>query len=224
MAQLVAGDLVLSSPTEATRVVVNKKHSDAPPAPMTVLEHEHGELILTPDHVLKVDGRFVPAREAAVGAMLEPASKITKVYLVTRRPINLITSDGKILAAGRTGAPVIASVYPEWIAPFILASSLYPLPYSFGSAASYLLPERAQAFFDLQLDASSKALLRTSRLLPRVEDVAAAFPTPVKLALLLCLDVAVTAWFTVWALCSLKGLAALLALAAAAKARRALKA
>ena len=236
MAQLVAGDLVLSSPTKATRVVVTEHRDEAtaPSARMTVLEHEHGELILTPDHVLKVDGRFVPAREAAVGAMLEPASKITKVYTVTRRRINLITSDGKILAAGRTGAPVIASVYPEWIAPFMLALSLYPLPYSFGSAASYLLPERAQTFFDQLL---GDWWLANKAKFPSLETMARQYLgvyassasverlfSAVKLALLFGLDVGVTAWFAAWAVCSHEGLVALLALAAAVKARRSLKA
>ena len=234
MARVVAGDLVLSSPSEATRVVVAQHRADASATPMIVLEHEHGELVLTPDHVLKVDGKYVSARDAAVGAMLEPASKITKVYTAIRSPINLVTTNGKVLAAARTGAPVVASIYPDWIAPFMLSTSLYPLPYSFVSAASYLLPERAQTFFDQLLGdwwLANKAKFHSLETIARqylgvyassasVERLFSA----VKLALLFGLDVGVTAWFAAWVVCSHEGLVALLALAAAVKACRSLKA
>ena len=219
MVRLVAGDLVLASPSEVTRVVVNKKHTYAPSAPMTVLEHEHGELILTPDHVLKVDGRFVPAREAAVGAMLEPASKITKVYATSRGIVNVITVSGKILAAARTGDPVVATVWTtEWLASRML-SAPYPLPFS--SAVSYLFPESAQAFFD----AHGETFVDKTVGVRRFTELRAALPTPLALAMVYFgFDIACVVGFAAWAVCSHEGLIALLTLAAAVKARRSLKA
>ena len=91
---------------------------------------------VTPSHVIMVDGAFLPAREAKVGAALS-AGVITKVTETAGSVINPVTASGTILAAGPTGAPVLASVYGEWIADYFLGVATYPLPYSLGSALAY---------------------------------------------------------------------------------------
>ena len=61
--------------------------------------------------------------------------------------INPITVAGTILAAGEQGKPVVASVYPEWIAERMLSSAV-PLPLSLSNLLAYLFPETAQSFYD----------------------------------------------------------------------------
>jgi hypothetical protein len=219
MARVVAGDLVLSSPSEATRVVIAQHRADESATPMIVLEHEHGKLVLTADHVLKMDGRFVVARKAVVGAVLEPASKIIRVYTTSRGIVNVITVSGKILAAARTGDPVVATVWTtEWLASRML-STPYPLPFS--SAVSYLFPESAQAFFD----AHGETFVDKTVGVRRFTELRAALPTPLALAMVYFgFDIACVVGFAAWAVCSHEGLIALLTLAAAVKARRSLKA
>ena len=78
--------------------------------------------------------------------MLAPASKVSKVGTATHAVVNPLTTSGTILAAGPTGAPVLASVFPEWIAHLLHGASLpYPLPLSGAAAASHLFPAAVQA-------------------------------------------------------------------------------
>ena len=116
---------------------------------MTTLHHANGSLTVTPDHVLRIDGAFAPARTAHVGSVLSMHggdSVVTRVSGgATEAIINPITTSGTILAADETGAPVLASVYGEWIASYLLHSrSLYPLPASLGSGLSLLFPSLVQ--------------------------------------------------------------------------------
>ena len=130
MRALKAGDLVLSSPTEATRVIVNQHAAVRLASSVVVIEHESGSLALTPDHVLWADGAFRAAREVREGSVLEPASQVTKACVTIRIPlhpyaselavplyasqvtklaaathgvVNPLTTRGTILAAGPTG-------------------------------------------------------------------------------------------------------------------------
>ena len=78
--------------------------------------------------------------------MLAPATKVSKVGTATHAVVNPLTTSGTILAAGPTGAPVLASVFPEWIAHLLHGASLpYPLPLSGAAAASHLFPAAVQA-------------------------------------------------------------------------------
>ena len=57
--------------------------------------------------------------------------------------INPLTTSGKILTQGG----VLASTYPEWIASYMLASSM-PLPLSLSNLLSHIFPTTTQAFYD----------------------------------------------------------------------------
>lgn len=215
MRALAAGDVVLASPTATTRVIVNQHAAVKKYSSMVTLEHETGSLTLTRDHVVYADGAFQPAGNVGVGALLEPASKVTKISTTTHGIINPLTTSGTILAAGPTGAPVVSSALSEWIADLVLGSTVYPLPYSLASATSYLFPRSVQAFYDAQLE---QFFASTST---DLKGLKAAVPAPVALAILAAFDVACVGAFAAWALLSLKGVATLLAVAAIATSRRA---
>lgn len=147
MASLRAGDAVLSDLDAISRVVVNQHAAQtAHASAMVRIDYGVGLLELTPDHVIKADGEFVAAREVEAGSMLGEY----EVMAVTRgvaEVINPITVAGTILAAGKEGKPVVASVYPEWVASRMLSSAV-PLPLSLSNLLAYLFPETAQAFYD----------------------------------------------------------------------------
>lgn len=216
MSQLKAGDLILSSPTEATRVIVNQHAAVSAYAPMVEVVHEHGTLALTPDHVLLVDGAFKPAREVHVGSTLSSSSVVTHVSRAAHKIISPVTTDGRILAAGPTGAPVLATVWPEWVAPLLLANPLpYPLPLSLSAAASYVFPATVQTYYDQVLEPLF------TRATASLKEAKHALPAPAALGLILAVDVLVVAGLGLWAAAGLKGVATLLAVAAIAKSRRA---
>ena len=216
MGLLVAGDVVLPSPTAATRVLVNQHAAVSTRALMVEITHSTGSLALTPDHVLYVDGAWRPAREVRVGSVLEPgAASVTKVRRAPHKIISPVTLDGKILASGPAGQPVLATVWPEWVATLLLDNPLpYPLPLSLAAATSRLFPAGAQRFYDAHLEHFFAA---TS---PGLEHLTAAVPAPVALAVVAAADVACVGAFATWALCSLEGAAALLGVAAVARSRR----
>ena len=217
MASLVAGDLVLASPHATTRVLVNQHRADAAAtvAPMVRIEHTHGTLTLTPDHVLLVDGAFAPARVAARGSRLEPASVVTSVTATSDAIVNPLTSSGTILAAGPEGAPVVSSCFPEWIADLALGSTVYPLPHSLTAVASYLFPRAVQSYHDALLEPFFAATAK------RLEGVRAAVPAPVALAILFGFDVVLVGGFVLWSALSLRGVgAALVAVGVVARSRR----
>jgi len=157
MTALSAGDLVLSAAGDAselrlTRVIVNQHAKSNATSAMIHVQHERGALSLTPDHVLFVNGQLVPARDLKEGAVLAPASRVTVVRHVTEGIINPLTVDGRILAAGAEGAPILASVYTEWIAERMLASTLYPVPLSLSAILARIFPARTQAYYDEVLE------------------------------------------------------------------------
>jgi len=143
MAALRSGDIVLDGPSSTTRVIVNQHREATFKSALVEIEHANGKLALTPDHVLAVDGAFVPARNAARGSKLG-ASEVSRVVHTAGEVINPLTASGKILAQGG----VLASTYPEWIAEYMLSSALVPLPLSLSNLASYLFPETTQAYYD----------------------------------------------------------------------------
>jgi len=143
MASLKSGDIVKDGPNSFARVIVNQHRAASVKSSLVEISHANGHLSLTPDHVLEVDGTFVAARYTAPGCKLGE-SEVLRVASASGEVINPITSSGKIL----TKDGVLASTYPEWIAQYMLASSLFPLPFSISNLASYLFPETTQAYYD----------------------------------------------------------------------------
>ena len=111
------------------------------------ITHVNGELSLTPDHVLLVDGEWAAARTVKVGSSLS-GSIVTAVSQGFGGIVNPLTTNGMIVAAGPTGKPVVSSAYPEWIAEYMLNVSVFPLPVSFSNLLSYLFPATVQAYYD----------------------------------------------------------------------------
>jgi len=56
-------------------------------------------LSITPDHVLSVDDKFVPARHVIVGSKLRE-HEVVSVTFTTGAVINPLTASGKILTQG----------------------------------------------------------------------------------------------------------------------------
>ena len=135
MASLKSGDLVMDGPNSVARVIVNQHREATFKSSLLELEHANGKLSLTPDHVLEVDGEFVPARLASAGSTLGE-SEVSRVTATAGEVINPLTTSGKILTQGG----VLASTYPEWIAEYMLSSYLVPLPLSLSNALSFLFP------------------------------------------------------------------------------------
>jgi hypothetical protein len=175
--ELVAGDVVLSasSPSGALvfdRVVVNQHRAVTLNAPLLMLEHRHGSLTMTPDHVLFLDGSWAAARDAKAGSRVSLGAGATAVVerirtLPAAPVINPVTVGGLILVAGTgTGAsadsdaPLVASTHPEWSAGFMLASPA-PLPFPIFHALSYLAPASTQAYYDALLEPLLGALTPT---------------------------------------------------------------
>eukprot|EP00316_Scyphosphaera_apsteinii_P023952 CAMPEP_0119346102 /NCGR_PEP_ID=MMETSP1333-20130426/107833_1 /TAXON_ID=418940 /ORGANISM="Scyphosphaera apsteinii, Strain RCC1455" /LENGTH=339 /DNA_ID=CAMNT_0007358601 /DNA_START=146 /DNA_END=1165 /DNA_ORIENTATION=+ len=143
MASLKSGDFVKDGPNSLTRIIVNQHREATFKSALLKLHHSTGELSLTPDHVLEVNGKFVPARLASTGAKLGE-SLLLCVTTSVGEVINPLTTSGKIL----TQDSVLASTYPEWIADHLLNSHFVPLPFSLSNLISYVFPEATQAYYD----------------------------------------------------------------------------
>ena len=208
MASLVAGDLVLASPHATTRVLVNQHRavsmSSAKAAPMVTISHAGGgTLTLTPDHMLLIDGAFRPARDAKPGSRLEPASSVvTAVAATTDAIVNPLTASSTILAAGATGAPVVASCLPEWVAGVLVDSAIFPLPFVLSPVAARIFPAAAQAFYDDVLEDLFDVTV------PRLERLNAAAPLPLAVGGMVCADVMMVAGLAAWSAASVEGLVA----------------
>jgi hypothetical protein len=144
MAALRSGDHVMDGPASYTRVIINQHAAVNVESPLLEIAADVATITLTPDHVLSVDGKFVPAREAMVGSKLSGAAKVLSVSHKQGAVINPLTSSGKILTPGG----ILASTYPEWIAEYMLNSYLFPLPLSLSNVLSFIFPEAAQMFYD----------------------------------------------------------------------------
>jgi len=147
MASLRSGDIIQDGASSTTRVIVNQHRKTTFKSALVEIEHANGKLALTPDHVLSVNGEFVPARNVAPGSKLGE-SEVSCVVSKWGEVINPLTASGKILTQGG----VLASTYPEWIAEYMLSSALVPLPISLSNLASYLFPETTQAYYDAVIE------------------------------------------------------------------------
>jgi len=208
-AELMAGDLVLSSPSEATRVLVNQHRAIFRASPTITIKHSHGSLSLTPDHVLWVDGAFVPARHVRVGSLLEPHSTVLSVGESILNVINPVTVNSRILVAGLEGQPVISSTHPEWVAASMLNAPVFPLRFTHGLA--YTCPSQLQRFYDDLIEPVSGFAVR--QLIP----VKHRIPTILQLLLAFALDFAGFFAFFLHSLASVHGLVGLSAVAFALK-------
>ena len=124
--------------------------------------------------------------------------------------VNPLTVAGTILAAGPAGAPVLASVYGEWIAEYFLGVATYPLPYSLGSALAYLFPEHVQAYYDTVLEPPFLAGAA------HLKSISAAAPDAVIGAIVFGFDLALGAGFAAYALAAHAKVAVALAAVGAA--------
>jgi hypothetical protein len=207
MASLKAGDYIMDGPNSFARVIVNQHRVASVKSSLLQIDHTDGEISLTPDHVLEVDGKFVPARLVSAGCKLGE-SKVSRVTTKTGDVINPLTTSGKILTQGG----VLASTYPEWIAEYML-SSYVPLPLSLSNLVSYLFPETTQDYYDAFLEPLF------SRAPPK--HLKAAMPAVLYPAAFLVGDVTLTAGFIAYTLASPMALvAAVAAVAVAAKSRK----
>jgi hypothetical protein len=208
MASLKSGDLVRDGPDSIARIVVNQHRATTFKSALLSIEHANGELSLTPDHVLEVDGVFVPARLVVAGSKLGES----EVFLVTSKAgevINPLTTSGKILTQGG----VLASTYGEWISEYMLSSSLVPLPLSLSNAISFCFPETTQSYYD--------ALIEPLVSNGHPKYLKAALPASLVPAAFLAGDLAVAAGFVGFGLASPVVLvAAAVAMAAAKSSRR----
>ena len=217
MASLVAGDLVLSSPHATTRVLVNQHRAVVRAAPMVTISHATGTLTLTPDHMLLVDGTYQPARNAKPGSRLEglPASIVAAVAATNEAIVSPLTRSSTILAAGREGGAVVASCFPEWVAPLVVDSRAFPLPFALSTAAAHLFPAAVQAFYDDVLEP-----LLDASVVPGLERLNAALPTPLALGVMASADVLMVVGLAAWSALSVKIAVAAASVAAVAKASR----
>jgi len=282
MSSLRAGDLVLSQSAaepSISRVIVNQHVESDHTSVLMHMKHSKGSLSVTADHVVLVDGEFMPARVVKAGSKLaladgghvearprlsdfacarlcmrreacvatlmtpdfgylspRPVSCFDMLYMLqscspfrsssTKTPvlrygllnfllqvehvarsrggiINPITSDGKILAAGPTGLPVVAATGNEWLADVMLSGcAKYSL--SFNLAA--LFPATVQAYYDAWLEAGFNAAV------PTLAALKAAAPAPVVVAGVVAGDLVLAIGLLTFYASSFKVLAALAAL------------
>jgi len=208
MSSLKSGDIVMDGPNSFARVIVNQHRGASFKSSLLTLGHANGDLSLTPDHVLEVDGRFVPARLASPGSKLGESEVSRVTAQAAGEVINPLTTSGKILTQGG----VLASTYPEWIAEYMLSSYLVPLPLSLSNLVSYLFPETVQEYYDALIEP----------LVTRAHPVhlKAALPAPLLPAAFLLGDLALSAGFVGFALASPMAAVAAIAAVLVAKARK----
>mmetsp|Transcript_26176 Transcript_26176/g.43309 ORF Transcript_26176/g.43309 Transcript_26176/m.43309 type:complete len:497 (-) Transcript_26176:358-1848(-) len=170
MSSLKAGDIVLSDAQHATGVVVNQHARVERAAQMLTLHHSGGQLTLTPDHVLYLDGAWLPARAAKAGSRLSNGLKVTAITFGTQAIINPITASGSILAAGPNDQPIVAATANEWLSDILLSG--YPkYTLSFKLASAY--PALVQAYYDAVLEPFFTLAV------PRLKQIKTALPMPV---------------------------------------------
>jgi len=204
MASLRSGDYVMDGPDSFTRVIVNQHAAVSFKSSLLLIGTKAATpLSITPDHVLSVDGKFVPAQRVIVGSKLSE-HEVVSVTLTTGAVINPLTASGKILTQGG----ILSSTYPEWIADYMLSSALFPLPFSLSNMLSYLFPEATQNYYDAVLE--DFVTRHHPATLPK-----ATMPVAFILG-----DLAVSAGFVLFNLASAKVLGALAAIACTAAAAK----
>lgn len=128
-------------------IVLNQHLGSSQWAKLLRLETAEGAAItVTPEHVILLDGIFVAAAEAQLGASLS-AGSIVRITEAAGRIINPVTASGTILVADTAadGMPNLASTHPRWIAPFMLAAPTFPFVTT--HLLSQLAPETLQASY-----------------------------------------------------------------------------
>ena len=218
MSKLVAGDLVVTEKGGAPhidRVVVNqhRKASAARSATLLTLVHPAGSLTVTSNHVVWLDGGFLPAHAAFIGSVLSNGFTITAITKHVGGIVNPIVAGGTILASDKAGGgPVLAATADEWTADVLL--SAYP-KYSPSCALAAGFPKAAQAYYDDALEPLFNAAV------PALAKLKAAAPGPLVGLALVAGDAALAAGLGVYAF-GLKGAATLaVAVLAGVTARRA---
>jgi len=204
MSELKAGDYVLDAKDlfSTTRVIVNQHaKADHLRSSLLTIEHARGKISLTADHVLSVNGNFEAAREAIVGSKLGE-SEVTKVTRSIGGIINPLTTSGKINADG-----VLATTYPEWIAPFALS---YPIYLTATNALSFAFPATTQAYYDAVLESSFASTVSSLQ----------AVPAPLVAVVFHLTDLLVSAGLVVYTLASLKAVLAIAAVITMTKGRK----
>jgi len=171
MTELKAGDVVATA-HGLERVVVNQHKAGSHMATLLKIETAGAAITVTPDHVILVDGRFVPAEQAVVGASLS-AGVITKVSTSHGGIVNPVTPSGTVLVVDKNGGEaVVASTHPAWIANLFLEAPTFPFLAS--RLASYFAPASTQIFYQATEEAIAHAvpyMKRADAALPK-----AAFP------------------------------------------------
>jgi len=203
MAELVAGDLVLTSTpagkTAITRVLVNQHAATDAHTSVLTLHTPSGRVSVTPDHVLLADDAFVAAWHVAVGMHLVGAEgQPLVVRQITLQKsatvINPITTAGTILAID-VGTPVLAATHPEWVAHTMLDGvGAWLLPLSMSHALSYAFPAAAQAYYDDALEPIF------TELAPSMAHGMAALPPALVVTVAVLGDSALAAGFAFWGL------------------------
>jgi hypothetical protein len=207
MASLRSGDYVMDGPNSYTRVIVNQHAAVSVKSSLLRIGTEGAStLSITPDHVLAVDGKFVPARNVEVGSKLSE-HEVVSIAHTTGAIINPLTASGKVLTQGG----ILSSTYPEWIAEYMLSSAFFPLPFSVSNMLSYLFPEATQNYYDAVLE--DFVTRHHPAAIPK-----AALPVAFILG-----DIAVSAGFVWFNLASAKGFYAFAAIACTAAAIKKMK-
>jgi len=196
MSELVAGDLVLAEKGGALhieRVVVNQhRETSVQVSALLTLVHAAGSLVVTPDHLVWLDGSFAPARTATVGATLSNGLTVEAIEKHSGGVVNPITAGGAILASDKAGGgPVLAATGNEWLADVLL--SAYP-KYTLSFALAAALPTMVQAYYDTALEALFNAAV------PHLAKLKAAAPPPLVGLALVTGDVALAAGLGTYAL------------------------
>ena len=156
------------------------------------------------------DAISVVGKQWALAAGPNRCRLVSRVEVSQGGVVNPLTVAGTILAAGPAGAPVLASVYGEWIADYFLGVATYPLPYSLGSALAYLFPEHVQAYYDAVLEPPFLAGAA------HLKSISAAAPDAVIGAIVVGFDLALGAGFAAYALAAHAKVAVALAAVGAA--------
>lgn len=164
MDKLRAGDFVLAVDAKtgipfADRIVTNLHLRDHTEHAMLEIRHTHGTATVTPDHVLLIDGKYIPARDARPEASMLASvlqqgdlskSLLTNVTVLSIKPasgriINPLTQTGLILLASDIGKNdsigLVTTTILESSGNSMLVMNQWP---GMGKLASRLFPKEFQ--------------------------------------------------------------------------------
>lgn len=232
MTSLKAGDHVLTldpngNPSFTRVLFVQHALSPAVSSNMLRIRYEGGELSLTADHLLFVDGNITAARAASAGSHLEKSTVLGTSYTVGG-VINPMTVAGTILAISDNAAdssvsfsapvpvPVLASVYGEWTSHFLsLERGRMAFPLPIVTLLSRMLPSTTQRFYSCIMEGIFPASSASWR--PLLSKLVEAAPAMLHPLLVATFDLSVAAAFFAHAFAGWAPLALLLAAARVAR-------